>query len=359
MKNNYIKKPMPIAGGLLFSAVMVLGSLNHMAFAESGHEHHGSHHKSEKTHHDHDGHGKHAPHLQASEVEAPSSSSRWGVDYFPNITLTTQDGKKVKFFDDVIKDKVVAINFIFTSCEDSCPLETSRLLKVQKILGDRVGKDVFMYSITIDPEVDTPAVLKDYMQQYKIGPGWEFLTGNKEEIISLRKKFGLYLADLENNKENPDDHNLNLVIGNQTTGRWMKRSPFENPHVLASQLGDWLHNWKHAPDANSSYENAPELRQISPGEILFRTRCSSCHGFGKEDIGPDLLNVAKTRDRAWLVRWLKEPNKMLEEKDPIAMSLLAKYKIPMPNMRLNQKDVVDIIAYMESEDARLSPSSGN
>ena len=81
-----------------------------------------------------------------------SADSRWGANYFPNIELTTQDGKTVHFYDDLIKGKIVAIDLIYTSCEYSCPLETARLAQVQKILGDRVGKDIFFYSITIDPD---------------------------------------------------------------------------------------------------------------------------------------------------------------------------------------------------------------
>ncbi|NOY61855.1 MAG: c-type cytochrome [Gammaproteobacteria bacterium] len=311
---------------------------------------------ADANHHHGQNHEKHHGHNQlkshTGSIKKPKKS-RWGTDYFPNITLITQDGKKVKFFDDLIKDKVVAINFIFTSCDDSCPLETARLRQVQKILGDRVGRDVFMYSISIDPKVDTPSVLTEYMKKFKVGPGWTFLTGNEEEIITLRRKLGLYIEEIQNDKENPDDHNLSLVIGNQKTGRWMKRSPFENPYVLASQLGDWLHNWERKPDMHKNYANAPKVRQISPGEALFRTRCSSCHSYGKDGVGPDLLNVTKKRDRAWLTRWLQEPDKMLAEKDPLALRLFERYKIPMPNMRLTPKDVEDMLSYMEGEDARL------
>ena len=87
---------------------------------------------------------------------AASARSRWGANYFPNVPLLTQDGEKVKFYDDIIKNKVVALNFIYTQCVDSCPVETAKMRQVYKKLGDRVGKDVFMYSISIDPRRDTP-----------------------------------------------------------------------------------------------------------------------------------------------------------------------------------------------------------
>ena len=86
------------------------------------------------------------------------AASVWGADYFPNVELITQDGESTRFFDDLIKDKVVLINFIYTSCVDTCPMETAQLVQVQKVLGERLGNDVFFYSITIDPEHDTPAV---------------------------------------------------------------------------------------------------------------------------------------------------------------------------------------------------------
>src|SRR5476649_119157 len=89
-----------------------------------------------------------------------SAANRWGADYFPNVPLTTQDGTTVHFYDDLIKGKIVVIDLIYTHCKDMCPLETARLAQVQRLLGDRVGKDIFFYSISIDPKQDTPEVLK-------------------------------------------------------------------------------------------------------------------------------------------------------------------------------------------------------
>src|ERR1051325_3094644 len=126
------------------------------------------------------------------EVPAATASSQWGGSHFPNVELITQDGKKVRFYDDLVKGKVVAINLIYTTCKYSCPLETARLVQLQKLMGDRMGKDVFFYSISIDPEHDTPEVLKEYAEMYNAGPGWLFLTGKKEDILLLGKKLGLY-----------------------------------------------------------------------------------------------------------------------------------------------------------------------
>ncbi len=281
---------------------------------------------------------------------------RWGASYFPNIPLTTHDGKSVRFFDDLIEDKVVVINFIYTSCKAVCPVETAQLRQVQKLLGDRVGRDVFMYSITIDPEHDTAEVLKKYREKFDIGPGWTFLTGKKEDIILLRKKLGLYIEDIQEVAEDGTiDHNTNLVIGNQATGRWMKRSPYEDSHVLASMIGDWLHNWTKARKTKRSYEDAPAITSISKtdGDYLFRTRCVSCHTIGGGDrIGPDLLGVTQRRDRNWLARWIAEPDKMLAEKDPIAIALFARYNdIQMPNLDLTSVDINNLLTYLQKLDA--------
>lgn len=286
--------------------------------------------------------------------------SRWGAEYFPNIPLVTHEGKHVRFFDDLIKDKIVVINFIFTSCQNACPLETARLVKIQQLLGDRVGRDVFMYSITIDPKNDTPAVLKEYAEKFHVKPGWLFLTGDKSDITLLRKKLGLFMAEIEGPS---NDHNLQFMIGNQATGRWMKRTPFETPEYVAAQIGSWLQNWK-TPTANpNNYAQAPAVRPLAMGASLFQTRCSACHTIGQGELpaqkfaplpGPDLLGVTDRRERSWLASWIGAPDRMLAEKDPIAMELYAKYKnVPMPNMQLSGLEVDAVIDFIARESKRI------
>lgn len=302
----------------------------------------------------------------ASESSAASGSvSPWGRDYFPNIVLINQDGQKVRFFDDLIKGKVVAINFIFTACGDSCPLETARLRQVQNLLGERVGRDVFLYSISIDPISDTPEVLKRYTEKFNIGPGWQFLTGDYDEINLLRQKLGLFIDGVDDQQVDASgtrDHNLSLIIGNQSTGRWMKASPFENPYILADRLGSVLHNWKQASVVHNDYAEAPDVRTPSAGEQIYRTRCASCHTLGDtqqaglRSLGPDLLGVTRRRDPAWLSRWIREPDRMLAEKDPLAMALLEQYnRVPMPNLRLGEVEISALLAYLEEESNRQNP----
>jgi len=287
----------------------------------------------------------------------------WGGDYFPNHVLLDHNGKEHRFFDDLIKDKVVIINFIYTTCPDVCPMETAQMVQVSRILSERVGKDVHFLTISIDPETDTPEVLKEYRERFRAN--WPFYTGNKDEIIDIRRKLGLYVEDIGGGENN---HNVNMIIGNQKTGRWMKRTPFENPYVLADQIGNWLHGYKPVT-AKKDFADAPELRNVSDGENLYRTRCMSCHTLdGTRDrkaIGPDLLAVTLNRDRQWLVDWLRNPEKMIRAKDPIAINLYNRYnKIMMPDMNLGKADIADILEYIDTRTkelmtARLKNNTGS
>ena len=276
-------------------------------------------------------------------------NARWGKDYFPNVPLTTQDGVTVHFYDDLIKGRVVAIDLIYTHCMDSCPLETARLAQVQKMLGDRVGKDIFFYSISIDPDNDTPEELKAYAEKYHAGPGWLFLTGKKEDVELISKKIGLYSAP---NPKNRDGHTPALLLGNEATGQWMRNSALDNPRFLAIMIGDFLNSWKNAkpPAAQQNYANAPPL-SIDHGQYVFASHCAACHTVGRGDnIGPDLKGVTETREAAWLRRFIASPDKMLAEGDPLAVSLFSKYKkVIMPNLRLADVDVDAVIGYLRTQ----------
>jgi protein SCO1/2 len=279
----------------------------------------------------------------------PASGTRYGANYFPNVELTTQDGKKVKFYDDLMKDKIVAIDLIYTHCKDNCPLETARMVQVQKLLGDRVGKDIFFYSISIDPKNDTPEVLKAYAEKFHAGPGWLFLTGKEEDVFLIARKLGLYSTPDPSDR---DGHMPTLLLGDVKTGLWMKNSALDNPSFLVRKIGELLRDWTPKVEATTSYANAPTL-SFTNGQYLFATRCVACHTIGKGDlVGPDLIGVATARDRDWLRRMIARPDQMLEEKDPLATALFKKYnEVQMPNLRLADEDVNSIISYIETTSA--------
>jgi cytochrome oxidase Cu insertion factor (SCO1/SenC/PrrC family) len=118
------------------------------------------------------------------------AEDKW-ADELPKVTLKTQDNKTVRFYEDLLKGKIVIINFMYTQCKTTCEAGTMNLLEVQKALGDDLGRKVFIYSISIDPEHDTPAVLKAYAETHGVKSGWTFLTGNAKDITALRDKLGL------------------------------------------------------------------------------------------------------------------------------------------------------------------------
>lgn len=289
--------------------------------------------------------------LGGSPVWAAPKGSPWGAGYFPNVKLVDQDGKTVRFYDDLIKDKVVIINFIYTHCGDTCPMQTANLRQVYNLLADRMGKDIFFYSISIDPKHDTPKVLKAYADKFKISSdsGWRFLSGSKADTTLLRKALGLFRNGVEANKLG--EHNTSFILGNESTGQWIKRSSFDEPKILAWQLGHSMSPSKAAQHVDlASYAGAEKIPNISRGEELFRSRCDSCHSLGTESrLGPGLQGVTNRRDKAWLTRWLKTPDQMLAEKDIIAIELFKQYKqLPMPNLRLSDADVNALITYMET-----------
>jgi protein SCO1/2 len=290
--------------------------------------------------------------IAAGSTPAAADNARWGANYFPNVILTTQDGTKVRFYDDVLKGKSVVIDLIYTHCVDACPLETARLVQVQKMLGDRVGKDIFFYSISIDPAHDTPKVLKEYAQKYHTGPGWTFLTGKKSDIDLISKKLGLYTEPDPNDR---DGHTPSVLIGNEPGGQWMRNSATDNARFLANMIGNWLNSWQSAKvvDAKSSYDKAPPIDISDNGRYIFTTHCAACHTIGHgEKIGPDLLGVTNVRDHSWLERFISTPDRVIAEKDPIAVALYKKYNgVNMPNLRITDVELHNLIDFLERQSA--------
>jgi protein SCO1/2 len=292
-------------------------------------------------------HDDHAGSPAGTDAAAPAAvANRYGAGYFPNVPLVTQDGKSVRFYDDLLKGKSVALNIIYTSCTDECPLETARLAQLQRLLGERMGKDIFFYSISIDPERDTPAVLKAYMEKFGVGPGWTFLTGNATDIRAVTKKLGL---SRYSDSANKDGHTAILMVGDVPGGQWMRHSAVDNPEFLASSLATFF-GWRDMQ--GRSYAEARPLN-VGSGEYLFASRCSACHSIGQGDkMGPDLLGVTARRERTWLLRYIQVPDQVLASGDPIAKTLYQKYQnVRMPNVSLGGADAAAIVLYLETQSA--------
>jgi protein SCO1 len=139
--------------------------------------------------------------------------------YFPNVTLYNQNGKRVSFYDDLVKGKIVTLNFFYGNCEGICPQVTSNMVKVQKLLAKHVGKDLFMNSFTLKPEEDTPEKLKEYEQMHGIGPGWNLLTGKPADIELLRKSLGFTYPQKAIDQDK-SQHIGNVRYGNEPLMLW-------------------------------------------------------------------------------------------------------------------------------------------
>jgi protein SCO1 len=147
----------------------------------------------------------------------------------PDLTVVDQDGVKRRFYSDLIKDKVVILSFFFTSCPTMCPVMNNTLGKLQTTLGDRLGKDVFIVTVTKDPQTDTPARLKTWGQSLHMKPGWTMVTGDMQAI-------GKIVLDFTGDPLGQDMHNTIFLVGNDKTGSWTDLSGYASPSDLREQI---------------------------------------------------------------------------------------------------------------------------
>jgi YVTN family beta-propeller protein len=148
-------------------------------------------------------------------AEPPTNSMRSGNMTIPDVEVLDQDGNALHFYRDLIKDKTVAINFIFTNCTTICPPLAATFARVQKEMGDKVSKDVHFISISVDPLTDTPERLKAWGAKFKAGAGWTFITGEKQEMDKLLSALGAAVSKRE-------DHTPAMIIGNDAKGVWTR-----------------------------------------------------------------------------------------------------------------------------------------
>jgi cytochrome oxidase Cu insertion factor (SCO1/SenC/PrrC family) len=151
-------------------------------------------------------------------------------NYFTNLEVIDQNGQRLNFYDDVLKDKVVAINFIFTNCQGACPLMTKNLTFVRDMMSGEVGKSVHFVSISIDPLRDTPAAMKAFAQTHDADhAGWTWVTGDPDNLAAIVKKLGSYTDD-------PEAHTTQMLAANVRTAHWTKIAPNVPPQGIVERL---------------------------------------------------------------------------------------------------------------------------
>src|ERR1044072_808785 len=283
---------------------------------------------------------------------------RRGPYFLPNLPVVDQDGRQLRFYDDLIKDKVVVIMFIYTSCTDICPITTSRMTQIEDELrmtqiGDKVvdvlGRDIFIISLTVDPVNDTPEKLKAYSKTFGTGPGWTFVTGKPEDIRAINYRLGERSKVLS-------EHRNEIVLGNDLTGEWQRDNVLGDIKVVTTSIPemhpksrDRVRQVGTGPGMNTGLAMGHQ-----PGQAMFKKLCTGCHTIGVGDkVGPDLRGGTERRERGWLVRYLRNPLGMIVH-DPIARALAEKFPVVrMPNMALSEQDAGDLISYMQEETAKL------
>lgn len=190
---------------------LVFGAASAPAWGHSEHANHASH----------DAHAKHG----AAAVQAPETVRL----AFKDTALTDQHGKVVKFKTDVLGDRLVIMDFVYTSCTTVCPVVSAVLGQVQESLGARLGKEVQLVSITVDPQRDTPARLKAYSAKHGARVGWSWLTGSPANVAEVLKATGTYTPNFE-------DHPVVILVGDPKTGQWVRHYGFADPKDLLKQV---------------------------------------------------------------------------------------------------------------------------
>jgi protein SCO1 len=289
--------------------------------------------------------------LAVGLVMVQPAYSDWTGEYFPNLSVKDQSGRELRFFDDVLKGKVVVISFVYTSCGDICPLSTARLAMVQEKLTAMGRSDIRFISMTVDPENDTPEKLSAFAEGMNAGPGWMFITGTPENVRAINAKLG-------ERSTNPRNHRMEIVLGNATTGEWARNSALGELDRLVFDILQMDPAWRNQKRSIARDDDANAIAAIpeQQGEGLFRKLCVACHtiGVGKR-IGPDLRDVTQRRDEKWLNRFIMNPDRMLKSRDPLAVQLDAAFPTAtMPALGLTKRDTADLISYLKASSAMLT-----
>lgn len=172
-----------------------------------------------------------AAHDHHSDHRGAEQTAESARVHFIDAALVDQQERQVHLADEVVADRIVVIGFIYTSCTTVCPVVSAIMQKVQARLGERVGTEVRLVSISIDPLRDTPARLREYSRAYQAGSGWTWLTGPVQEVNDTLKGLGVWSADFA-------DHQPVILVGDGRSGRWTRFQGFTDPSVLVAKVDE-------------------------------------------------------------------------------------------------------------------------
>ena len=168
--------------------------------------------------------------IQKFKMPNAAAKEAAALKYFTDTVLVNQDGQEMRFYSDLVREKTVIMIPFFTTCTSVCPPMNRNMQKIQDWLGERLGRDVIMMSISVDPVYDTVPRIKEYSERYHAKPGWFFLSGKKENVDLVLKKIGQFV-------ENKDDHSSIMILGNTRTGLWKKAIALSKFEELIQVVG--------------------------------------------------------------------------------------------------------------------------
>ncbi|MEX5360678.1 SCO family protein [Pseudomonas guariconensis] len=195
--------------------------------------------------HDHSGHAEQSP---AARQEKASVR-------FADVSLLDQNGMPVRLEKDLVGDRLVVMGFIYTRCTTVCPVVSSIMSKVQQQLGGRVGQEIQLVSISVDPQRDDSKRLLGYAKAFQRGPGWSWLTGSSYAITETLKGLGSFSADLS-------QHPPLILVGDGRSGHWTRYYGFTDPAVLISEINRLSARRVHAK--STAIAGGPDSQEVQP-----------------------------------------------------------------------------------------------
>jgi protein SCO1/2 len=220
-KSKAISQPLTTIT-LTAAAMLVCGT--GLAVQEPMYQHDHQHHTMAE------GEDPHAAHRAMLHQPQPITASTAQVK-LPDLELLDQDGRSLKFRSDLVQNRQVVIDFIYTSCGTVCPILSSVFAQLQEELGDALGEEVLLISISVDPGTDRPERLKAYAERYQAKPGWTFLTGERQTIDQLLSALGTYAFELS-------EHPPSVLVGNAGKGHWTRFNGFPKPQEIHQALAE-------------------------------------------------------------------------------------------------------------------------